>query len=120
MNYVRVIPRDLFNEANLLKCYGRLSILLGNSNDHAAELSESNGEPFDIVQDESSGDLTIANLPFSVDGRLYRLSRPLNSRGEWPLYLTDDAEEEIPVFTDVGNFTDEFKSLIKDKSPWPR
>lgn len=28
MSYFRVIPRDLFNEASLLKCYGRLAILL--------------------------------------------------------------------------------------------
>jgi hypothetical protein len=28
VSYFRVIPRDLFNEASLLKCYGRLAILL--------------------------------------------------------------------------------------------
>jgi len=26
MSYTRVIPRDLFNEANLLKCYGQIYI----------------------------------------------------------------------------------------------
>lgn len=26
--YIRVVPRDLFNEGDLLKCYGRLWILL--------------------------------------------------------------------------------------------
>lgn len=26
MNYVRIIPRDLFNEANLLKCLGALGL----------------------------------------------------------------------------------------------
>ena len=28
MSYARVIPRDLFNEANLLKCLGKVALIL--------------------------------------------------------------------------------------------
>ncbi len=38
MTYKRVIPRDLFNEANLLKCYGALWIALDNARGHTAKL----------------------------------------------------------------------------------
>jgi hypothetical protein len=117
--YIRVVPRDLFNEASLLKCYGRLWILLDNMRDHRAELSEGNGEPFCIIQDQDSGALEIANLPFSIGGVTYTLSRPLNARAPWPLWAVEtfnpDAEE-VAVFTDAGEFTPEFSALIRKEA----
>ena len=112
MAYQRVIPRDLFNEASLLKCYGRLVILLGNlSSRHAAMLAEGDGRPFNIVQSPWDGALTIANLPFIVAGERVRLWRPLNSRDPWPLYA-DTGDDSMSVFTDEGEFTPEFLALI--------
>ena len=112
MSYARVIPRDLFNEADLLKCYGRLVILLQNLGHHHAELSEGSGAPFDIQQDSSSGAITVANLPFAIAGERYRLMRPLNSRQPWPLYAVDDEDEEVAVFSRIGEFSAEFLQLI--------
>ena len=54
MAYTREIPRDLFNEANLLKCYGRLALLAMNT--PGLEVDH-NGDLFDIVQDPSCGAL---------------------------------------------------------------
>jgi hypothetical protein len=98
MNYYRVLPRDLFNEANLLKCLGRLSLLI-----HDGKLPRwdclHDGGAFDIEQDESDGSLFVKNVRFTVGGHPIHLYRPLNSREPWPL-LTEDCE---PVFDDEGN-----------------
>ncbi len=115
-NYTRVIPRDLFNEANLLKLYGRLALLLGETQGHNATLSPDMVENFDIKSDPTSGNITVANLRFQAGGTTYHLERPLNSRNEWPLWVerSDDDEnfEAIEVFDDGGDFSDDFRKLI--------
>lgn len=117
MAYRRVIPRDLFNESSLLKCLGRVWILLENMPPNIARLGDDEGEhggaPFDIQQDDADGSIHVANLPFRIGRKVYRLSRPLNSRAPWPLYATDDDAEETAVFTDAGDFTPEFLRLLE-------
>lgn len=113
--YTRVIPRDLFNEASLLGQYGRLAILLGETRDHDAAFEQDQVPFFDVVQDDSSGSLTIANLAFTIRGERYRLGRPLNSREKWSLWLTswDDPDfEEVAVFDDDGGLSPEMMDLI--------
>lgn len=121
MSYTRVIPRDLFNEADLLKCYGRLWILLDQTQGHQAQLGDEEqlpGAPFEIWQDEADGSLTIANVPFYVRGVRYRLSRPLNARAPWPLWCASPDEEFCDrVFTEDGQLSDEFKKTIKGENP---
>lgn len=119
MSYVRVIPRDLFNEGNLLKCLGRLWCLLDESRGHNARLIESHaGDPFRIEQSDADGSISVANLHFHIAGKKWHLSRPLNSREAWPLYC-ESADNEIqePVFDDGGWFTAEFKRLIMGLKP---
>lgn len=118
MSYLRVIPRDLFNEANLLKCYGRLVILLENLPvGHVGSFGEDAFDVFDIQQNPDDGSLSVANMPLYIGGRPYTLRRPLNSRHPWPLWaeLQDnpDGEEEIAVFDDQGDLTAEFSALLK-------
>lgn len=112
MSYTRVIPRDFFNEGNLLKCYGQLTLNLELVNADGI-VFEHDGEPFCIEQDESSGGTTITNVELIVRGVGYRLYRPLNSREPWPLYLVNESEEELAVFTDTGSFTDEMVAFLK-------
>lgn len=113
MSYIRVLPRDLFNEANLLKCYGQVVLLLERLNNGVA-LPDSVDE-FEIVQSSDSGELYIDNLPLCVGERTYRLRRPLNARRAWPLYAQDIDDpdfEPMPVFTDDGQFTPEMLALL--------
>lgn len=107
MSYKRVIPRDLFNEANLLKCYGKLWIELEKLNLEKLISHVDNDLNFDIVQD-IDGDLTIDNVYL----RNTKLRRPLNSRDPWPLYAMHDDIEYV-VFCHDGTLTDEFKKLLK-------
>lgn len=117
MSYFRVIPRDLFNEANLLKCYGRIFINLETCGAVDATL-EHDGEAFDVVQDED-GCLSIANVDFIIRGERQVLYRPLNSRAPWPLYLRTPAEEEIAVFTDDGSFSAEMLAHLQAPTDAP-
>lgn len=114
--YRRVLPRDLFNEGSLLKCYGRLWILLSETHGHNAQIVEEDVDHFDIQQNEATGGLTVTNLTFTIDGVPYRLERSLNSREAWPLMVTERAGdpdfEEVEVFDDHGNFTEDMLGLI--------
>jgi len=114
MSYYRVIPRDLFNEANLLKCYGQLYLNLEKIGKQSLLLH--NNWPFDITMDVSSGELSINNVGLFIDGNEINLFRPLNSHGPYPLYAYVKAEmaadEEIGVFNDDGSFSHEFKQIF--------
>ena len=129
MRYNRVIPRDLFNEANLLKCYGRLWICLDDMNNHGAILGDGDshgvlddhsGDPFVICQNDTDGSTYIANVRLTVHGQRYYLRRPLNSRNPWPLWCEhpySDEFEPIEVFTDEGYLSSDFLNLIEAQLP---
>ena len=114
MSYERVIPRDLFNESSLLKCYGRLYIVLEGH--QRARFKMESVPSFDVVQREHDGFLFVENLTFTIGQHEYRLVRPLNSRSAWPLYaerIEDEDFESIAVFTDAGELTAEMLELIE-------
>lgn len=109
MGYTRVIPRDLFNEANLLKCMGGLYIALEHVEGRASLWPESVPK-FDIDQNVD-GATYVRNLFLVVDGNKYSLIRPLNSRSPWPLYVETD-EDQIEVFNDNGTLSPDFIAFI--------
>lgn len=111
VGYLRVIPRDLFNEASLLKCLGRLWI---ETERYQPKVTfEHDGMAFDVWQDED-GNLSIRNMEVFINGTPHHVQRPLNSREPWPLYL-NTGEDYIPVFTDDGQLTPEMLALINLK-----
>jgi len=111
MTYFRVIPRDLFNEANLLKCYGQLYLNMERYVGIAYMNDPSPGRAFEVRQDDSDGSTTIANVHLVVRGRKVPLYRPLNSREPWPLYARI-GEDDINVFNDDGSFSDDMKAYL--------
>lgn len=125
MTYRRVIPRDLFNEGNLLKCYGQLYLCLEKLDIpeeyvrlvHMDEMDmDMTGEgqtiPFIISQDESDGSLTIDNVMLQVDKEPVHLYRPLNSREPFPLYA-QFGDTTLEVFTISGNLNQGFLARIR-------
>lgn len=99
MSFTRVIPRDLFNEAKLLKCIGQLVLHV-----HEGQVSglsfEHDGDPFQIEQCEADGSLYVTNVRFAGDnGQEVNVGTVYNSKEPYPLYT---AEDGIPVFTDDG------------------
>lgn len=120
-SYVRVIPRDLFNESNLLKCYGKLYIeAQKHENTVSLEETGDTDKGFDICQDDD-GCLSVANVTLFINGEAQELYRPLNSREPYPLYLRDaETSEDIPVFNDDGSFSAEMEAKIQPEAPRPR
>lgn len=116
MSYTRVIPRDLFNEADLLKCYGQLYINLDYLGMAECLLHMHPHQPFYIYQDPSDGSLTLENVKLIIRGALCHTSRPLNSREPYPLYALLPDGETISVFESDGEFTQEMIDfLVPDK-----
>lgn len=110
-SYTRVIPRDLFNEANLLKCLGRFWIKTEHYQPNMVTI-EHDGEPFDVGQNDDDGTISVRNVAISINGTRCHVCRPLNSRAEWPLYF-DTEEDRIAIFTDAGELTAEVLAMIQ-------
>lgn len=104
VNYERVLPRDLFNESKLLKCIGRLALLVHEGKALGIRL-EYNGGPFVIIQNPSDGHIMVDNINFYYNDELILFSNKLNSKDAYPLEVK---EESIEVFDDNGNFTEDF------------
>lgn len=117
----RVIPRDLFNDAKILKCLGRLALVIHNGTDDKRPAPptleiEHDGQPFKIMQDPSDGSLSCANVKVMINGRPVHHWTTYNSREEYPLYL-DFGTEAHQVFDHYGKFTDAFLCAVEAAPP---
>lgn len=113
MNYTRVIPRDFFNEAKLLKCMGQLALkvhdeLIPNNIDIKVK---HDGTPFNIFL-LKGGSLMIINVFVIINGEYVKMKTTYNSKSNYPLFCELDDEETL-VFTEEGEFTEEFIERFK-------
>lgn len=120
MSYLRVLPRDLFNEAKLLKCLGQLSLILhdgvGIRWPMALEfLSPSRG--FVIDQDPGDASLRCTNLRLMFRGFEIPLHTNYNSKDPYPLLFTNWDGDEGSVFDDTGKLAEEFTAWLDSQSP---
>lgn len=118
MSYHRVIPRDLFNEANLLKCYAQIYLNLEPLPDVDAQLIGGDSTTPFRVEANIDGATWLANVHLIVRGEPVGLERPLNSREPWPLYAfmnPDEPWEQSRVFDDAGAFSPEMLAFLKGK-----
>lgn len=111
MNYQRVVPRDFFNEANLLKCLGKLELIINHTGHRIAGKLESqfDNESFDIQQNNDDGSIFVLNYTVTLNGVIVHLYCPLNSRESWPL-MADFQGETYYVFDKEGNLMTNFGS----------
>lgn len=117
--YKRVIPRDLFNEGNLLKCLGRVALLIEDGFAPEGMRLEHTGpaQGFEIDQAPGSGDICCINLMLVTNGGRAHVWRSLNSRGKWPIFIGAADDEEIEVLADDGLFAEEFLVWAKGGKP---
>lgn len=116
VNYRRVIPRDLFNEAKLLKCLGQLSLLI-----HDGQLPELQmdrmGAGFEVALHEAgyltAEGLVIEKIDIVRGNTELWFGTVYNSRQSFPLICFYDWEE-IKVFTETGSVSQEFKDFLKN------
>lgn len=107
--YQRVLPRDLFNEAKLLKCIGRLVLSIHDGMGVNGMQFEHDGSHFQIEL-QSDGSLFIYNIRFSINGKLLFFKTIYNSKANYPLYL-DYENVDYEVFNEDGEYTEEFINL---------
>lgn len=115
MPYQRVIPRDLFNESKLLKCLGRLALILHEGFGVRWPLALEHENPEDgfvIDQCPDDGSLFCDNLVLTLGERRIRLASPLNSKEPYPLFFIDPEDGVVSVFNDDGTFSDEFTGWL--------
>lgn len=119
MSYIRVIPRDLFNEAKLLKCLGQLALIAHDGHDgkrSAAKLRVNFDDDggFIIDQRPEDGGLFATNLSVTVAGKAVEVYSAYNSKSAYPLLFAWH-DEEGEVFNDDGTLSDEFCDLMNAK-----
>lgn len=118
MAYSRVIPRDLFNEAKLLKCLGQLALIIHNGRDKqwgaipAALQADCDGRPFVIEQRDSDGGLYAIHPWFTLRGQRLVLYTAYNSQEPYPLLCEMPGPTEIEVLDEDGDLTEEFYDYI--------
>ena len=118
MTYHRVIPRDLFNEAKLLKCLGRLALLIHDNHpvtvkyDMEMELKEPQ-EGFTAYQ-QADGGLYVGNVAFYIRGEQCPLWTAYNNRDNYPLWCeVHDGTDHVLVFDEDGNFHPDFIAALE-------
>lgn len=86
-NYHRVIPRDFFNESKLLKCMGRLALLIHENKlpEGINIVIEESGEPFDIKQNNLLEIIFISNYKIKINDEYYEFGTTINSKDNYPL-----------------------------------
>jgi hypothetical protein len=113
MSYIRTIPRDLFNEAKLLKCLGQVYLNAERCYPTIVFIWHDTDEcgHFQIEQNPTDGSIYVENVQVSVNGKVVRVFCPLNSRLSYPLMFENEDETDY-VFNDTGQeFSEAFKGI---------
>lgn len=130
-HYQRVLPRDLFNEAKLLKCLGRLALMIENGafyplmvrfrhgpdEDDPDAYEDSYVPGFDIRQWPDDGGLYVHNLDFLVVDTVVPLRSSYNSKLQYPLLYEDEGHTCFgEVFYNDGNLALGFMSFLEARA----
>lgn len=107
--YQRVIPRDFFNESKLLKCLGRLQLLIHDRRVNRLPLEvDFDGASFDIQQCQLTGNLYCTNYRVFLDGEELKLSIQYNAKeSHYPLEC-EYKNEIYYIFDEDGQFMPNF------------
>lgn len=106
---MRVIPRDLFNEAKLLKCLGQLALHVhdGIAPNNIFIFETELEQGFNIMQNPDDGSIYVENFLCSISSKEVHFYTPLNAKSNYPLMFCYE-EEGDRVFDNNGIFTKEF------------
>lgn len=109
---IRIIPRDLFNEGNLLYCWARLSLWVLDFNDPRVVVEYDPYRQFEVDQNPHTGEIFMVNMYLIIDGGEYEFARALNDKVRHNFYLITD-DEEIAVFNEDYTITAEFRAVVE-------
>lgn len=131
MTHFRVIPRDLFNEAKLLKSLGQLCLKIHEG--QADPLTVDHEDPeagFTVELSPTHGTLFVRDLWFYCNGLPVEFYTDYNDRDPYPLWAeftfgSADPANPIPenqrgpfqVFDDSGEFSEGFRAGVLEVQP---
>jgi hypothetical protein len=112
--YSRVIPRDFFNEAKLLKCMGMLALkILDRQTPCDMHIDEGEeGEPFNIELSDEGG-LFVSNYHVYVKNTRCTFKTTYNSKSAYPFYCEYE-NCDYCVFDESGEWDSEFIHLVTE------
>lgn len=120
-NYTRVIPRDLFNEADLLKSLGKLWCFLDVPEPKAHLIhDDDNLDWFVTAQSDQSGAVSCQNVQLYIKDQFVYLFRPLNDKRSYALMYRDprtQIDRRVFVIDDydrVYKLTDAFVTMMNE------
>lgn len=122
IHYMRVFPRDLFNEAKLLKCAGLLCLkILDYQAPKELSYNDDENDTSPLIGLSDDGSLSMTNLNVMINGKRAVFITTYNSKSNYPFYMRIygkryDEFEDIPVFTESGEFETEFLEYINKNS----
>ncbi len=98
-NYYRVLPRDLFNEANLLKCMGKITCMVHDEQIQGLTMEHhSTLDGFKVIQNISDGSITLDSVSFhDEEGEPVYFYTSMNSRDAYPLVMQYKECEYFPL-----------------------
>lgn len=111
LNYTRVIPRDLFNEAKLLKCLGVLTLLIHDNQAPKGLKVEQIDNDFKIGLTDD-GSLKTNSLQFTYKNQILDFQTTYNSKSNFPFYCVFDYCEYL-VFNENGDLDPEFLDFLE-------
>lgn len=104
MSYFRVLPRDLFNEAKLLKCLGKISLLVHDEMIKGLNITHGDERKGFKIGQDCDGNIFVENLYFfDNDGEPVFFHTGLNDKSAWPLVMNYKDETYFPFNSD-GHF----------------
>jgi len=110
-HYPRVLPRDLFNEAKLLKDLGFLILRIQNKTAPSGlSFDKIRQERFVICQDQSTGDLFVSNVRVKIEDEFVYLYHPYNEKNS-PSLRFECGKYQGKVFEIEGVFSESFKAM---------
>jgi len=110
-DYKRVFPRDLFNEAKLLKCLGRLGLLILDFR-VPCKMVMNEPEGCIVIGRRNDNFLECTNIQILIKDQPFRFMIPYNSKSQYPLLVERD-NIHYPVFDEDGEFDKEFIVFTK-------
>lgn len=115
MSYMRVLPRDAFNEAKLLKCLGQLIIEIEKIPELEFNFYDEN-QGFKIEQYDMDGTLWADNFHLFFKGYPevpISIYNPYNSKDTYPMWFEFGTYADR-LFNDNGTLTNAFKTMVNE------
>lgn len=111
-DYTRIFPRDFFNEAKLLNCLGKLTLMiLDKKTPCKMGYQESLNDKIKIgLRDD--GYLIATNVEINIKRKPFIFKTNYNSKSKYPFFVEHN-DCDYQVFNDEGDWDEEFLEFVK-------